>query len=593
MGYYSQVTQTTDASTETRLAAAACGLAAGALLIWLLILAPRGLDFSDEGFYLTWLAQPESLQTSISQFGFVYHPVYRMLDGDIAALRRFNVLLTFGLAAWMFNTLLGDARGATRWTRAGVAMALACSSLAIFSLWLLTPNYNTLCLQSLLLAVIGAAMLEGKGWRSGSVLLGLGGALAFLAKPSSAAALSVPMLGVLAFLPPGRRTTILLLASGVAAGVLVVIATAIDGDPLRFVDELRAGNEGWQRLLGSNRKALFRWDPFTLTTGVKAFIAAGSGVALFAAAGLSAASRPARITGAIAVATAALISVGWLCASYSMQPRTQFVATVLCAPALAILPFAAITTDRRKLAQGLCIACLPAAFAFGTGNHYWIWGSMAGVFWIAGAAVAARGARISIWPPVAALSLLVSAMLLVQGAAAPYRQRVPIKDQLARISISERATLRIAEDSVPYVEALLDSPKLADWVPGTPAIDLTGQSPTALHLLRARALGYAWWMGGYAGSNDAARWMLARLPCEDLATAWLLYEPDGPLALDADLPQIWGLSIEHDYTVAAQYLTPPGAGGFAQPRTQFLLRPLKDAESAATICRASRAGTAQ
>ena len=131
-----------DAAPETTSAVAACGLAAAALLAWLLVLASHGLEFSDEGFYLTWLAQPGNLPASITQFGFVYHPVYRLLDGDIAALRRFNVLLTFGLAVWTFDRLLREARGATRPMRAGVAMALACSSLAVFSPWLLTPGFE-------------------------------------------------------------------------------------------------------------------------------------------------------------------------------------------------------------------------------------------------------------------------------------------------------------------------------------------------------------------------------------------------------------------------------------------------------------------
>jgi hypothetical protein len=583
------VTTATSAPIETRAAALACGVAAVALLGWLLVLASRGLEFSDEGFYLTWLAQPGQLPTSITQFGFVYHPVHWLLDANIAALRRFNLLLTFGLAAGMFDALLGGVRDASRAVRAGVALALAACALAFFSSWLLTPSYNSLCLQSFLLAATGALRLEGERWRSAALLLGLGGALAFLAKPSSAAVLAVLMLGLVGTAPRPRWTGVLWRAAGIAAASVLLAACAIDGDPLRFVERLRLANEDWQRLVGwRGTAALFRWDPFALSRGEQLFIAAGAAAAIASAFALGAARRAWRIAGAAVTVAAALLAVAWLTSHPPILPRSQFVATLLCAPALALLPFAARGLDWRRVAQGLCLACLPAAYAFGTNNHYWQTGAFVGVFWIAGAAAAARTARFAIWPPVAALGLLASSTLLLQGALAPYRQRDPILEQHTRVSLPGGSALRLGQDSARYIEAL-QAAGSAGWVAGTPAIDLTGQSPTALHLLQARALGAAWWLGGYAGSDAVAVSLASRLPCEDLARAWLLHEPGGPRALSDALTQRWGLDLARDYAVAARFHTPPGAGDYPAAREQHLLRPLRDPAGANEACVRARA----
>ena len=46
------------------------------LLGWVLLNCRAGFDFTDEGFYLNWIANPWNYRASLSQFGFVYHPLY-------------------------------------------------------------------------------------------------------------------------------------------------------------------------------------------------------------------------------------------------------------------------------------------------------------------------------------------------------------------------------------------------------------------------------------------------------------------------------------------------------------------------------------
>lgn len=68
------------------------------ILAWVLWYCSYGIDFTDESFYLVWMANPFNYGESVTQFGFVYHLLYELLHGDIVALRRVNILITFGLA---------------------------------------------------------------------------------------------------------------------------------------------------------------------------------------------------------------------------------------------------------------------------------------------------------------------------------------------------------------------------------------------------------------------------------------------------------------------------------------------------------------
>lgn len=48
------------------------------LLINTLIYSTIGFDFTDESFYINWLSNPSNYTWSISQFGFVYFPMFKL-----------------------------------------------------------------------------------------------------------------------------------------------------------------------------------------------------------------------------------------------------------------------------------------------------------------------------------------------------------------------------------------------------------------------------------------------------------------------------------------------------------------------------------
>src|ERR1700737_2646485 len=76
------------------------------LMGWVMLRCRSGFEFTDEGFYLNWISNPWDYHASVTQFGFVYHPLYKLVGGDIALLRQPNVLISFALGWALCFTLL-------------------------------------------------------------------------------------------------------------------------------------------------------------------------------------------------------------------------------------------------------------------------------------------------------------------------------------------------------------------------------------------------------------------------------------------------------------------------------------------------------
>ena len=222
------------------------------MLIWLLWYCRHGMDFTDEGFYLNWISNPFIYPVSHTQFGFVYHPLYELLDGNIAALRQANILIFFGLG-WIlmstfFKTILAF-RPLPGWHGAAITSGLAVLAFVHFNnyLWLPTPNYNSLALQSLMLAATGLLLMERIRSRenvTGCILLGVGVWLAFMAKPTTAIALVCCSIFYL-FAVKKLTALFVFMPMAVVAISFAGGALLIDGSIAGFIKRLEVGAETW------------------------------------------------------------------------------------------------------------------------------------------------------------------------------------------------------------------------------------------------------------------------------------------------------------------------------------------------------------
>ena len=78
------------------------------ILYWVFKFSAYGIDFTDEGYYLNWISNPFLYKSSLSQFGYIYYPLYNLVDGNIAWLRRVNFFITFVLACTLVYLVINN-----------------------------------------------------------------------------------------------------------------------------------------------------------------------------------------------------------------------------------------------------------------------------------------------------------------------------------------------------------------------------------------------------------------------------------------------------------------------------------------------------
>lgn len=586
----------------------ACAIGTLMLLGWLLEFSAYGIDFTDESFYLVWISTPYLYSASTTQFGFVYHPLYQLLGGDITALRQANILITFafawGLSQKFLNSILPKQSG-EHLLRATLSAGLATAVLLIFDTWLVTPSYNSLTLQALLITATGLLMADKLLHRAslaGWALIGIGGWLAFMAKPSTAMVLA---LVVILWLLALRRCTLRsLLLTGVSA-LLPLLASAwlIDGSVVAFATRIQHGIQLTQDLAGGHSLLdMMRIDSFILdemllepllATALLIFIA--TGFLLAPNMGWQYLSLPVQFAFFIFTASLVLDHPLWVIYLGPYQSLWVFAvmlaALLLCLTLGRLKALANITLGQWVMAGLLVVT--PHIYAFGTNGNYWKTGGYAAIFWLL-AGLTLFGPLIrkqaSLLPllPVALATQAMVASLLQLGLDHPYRQPQPLKLNTSIQSLgADGAKLRLSEEYAQYIASAIDVARTSGLQPFTPMIDLSGQSPGILYALGAKSIGQAWLVGGYPGSLKRASEALSLVDCQTVAASWVLWELDGPRSLPTETLMQQGARFPEGYRQVGSWHTARGAGGYDFEREQALYAPV-NVEETTRACLAKR-----
>ncbi len=591
------------------LVSAATVLGVLAVALWY---AGHGFDPADEGFYLVWISEPGSFRTSVSQFGFVYHPLFELLGDDIAAVRRANLLLTAGLGVWVASSTLRVATGARRWVLAG---CLGATALAAFNQWLVTPSYNSLTVQAALVVAAGAVAVWGGeaspdagrpprsgGALAGAVVLGVGGALMVLTKPTTAVAMALIVAVTLLL---GRRLTpsVVAVTVAAAAGTLLVAALLMDGSPAAFADRLREGAEDY-RVLGAGHTlgGALRLDPLfpsasqLVVSGVGAgAVAAAVGSFCWLAMARPADRRPALLLGAVALAGFA--AAGIYRPTYLLLTRPGTALLLLAVPVACVAArliaartaadVSAPSRDSVVLACGL--ALLPLAGAFGSVTNYWAGACDFGILWllagvvVLGAPTAVRGVGVLV--PLAVAGAVTTLLPVLGGMDHPYRQPVPVWRMDTPVSLAG-GTVVLDPAGAALIGDLRGAAESARMPPGVVLVDLSGQFPALGQALGAAPAGSPWLIGGRPGSAAFLERSLDRLSCAEVGQAWLLVQPGGARAHDPAELAGQGITAGDVETVARidvpEYLRGP------EP-TLLFQRPVRPPAEATRACEAARA----
>ncbi|MEJ7685856.1 MAG: hypothetical protein WKG52_01990 [Variovorax sp.] len=578
-------------------------------MAWVLWFCQYGVDFRDEGFYLVWMADPFKYDVSVTQFGFVYHPLFELLRENVAAIRQVNLLVTFALAWAAGDRLLRELASPAvlqPFPRLVFAAALATSSLSFLHIWLPTPSYNWLVLQALLICLTGLLMARRVLPRTslvGWLLLAVGGWLAFMAKPTSAAGLA---LCALVYLAASGKLALrpLLLCTSVAVVLLLGSAWVIDGSVAAFIERYRTGIALAELMGGGHKISLFlrlgelQLEPKTRNTLILGTLA-------LASLGIIAATRIAAL-GYLAYSGYWLVAMATMAIVFGFAQKllsTEYYRGLL----LVIVPIAALIltlvvrrpreipdTRRSRWALILLLLVLPYVYVFGTVNNYWWQISQAAVFWVlAGAVLASSPVRGRAFPPMllplALGAQLVTAAIVQTGIEAPYGQAISLRENSYEVGIGgSGSTLRLSPGFGAYLAQAADVAQRVGFAKGTPMLDLTGRSPTTLYTMGASNTGQAWMIGGYPGSDKLAAAMLHRVSCAELARAWLLVQPVGTTNISPSVLSSFGADIERDYEKVGTLVMFEKFSGYPELWTQQVLKPIRTSEAASGECAAGR-----
>ncbi|WP_038937122.1 hypothetical protein [Bradyrhizobium japonicum] len=582
-------------------------LASLSLMSWLLLLCRSGFDLTDEGFYLHSIAEPGNYPYSVTQFGFVYHPLYKLVGGDVSLLRGTNLLISISLGFLLSWAIVLPAFGpwslVSRSTRAAViasAFAVAVASLSFFALWLPTPNYNTLTFQSLLIAATGFALVREPRYRlAGWLLIGLGGGGAFLAKPTTAAALA--FIALLHAAIAGRlQLREVLVAAFAAVALLASAALLIDSSLHLFFDRMAGGLKLAELMLPFQDGVLKSFSPeflhFSHEAKVRFVTLFGTyltiGVLCFTV------TLPARIAAALIILFSSALSIfalfGFVVVKATDEPGETY---LLLAGAAGITAASALVLKAWPSRQSIATACvlflLPFALAVGTNANGWMTAGRAGFFWLMIGLLAACRLAVAqaTWRPllcVGSLSLVGTTILVHLATEFPYRQTEPLRLQRRVTEVGPAKTrLVLTEQRGALISGLHRLAAEGGFEAGQPMLDLTGESPGLVYALGARPLGVGWTLGGYPGS---AKFVLAGLSwesCAAIGASWILSSETSRGSISPDFLREVGIDARSDYQDVG---TIESDSTFAQfPKMHYhLLRPARSQATSISSCESAR-----
>ncbi len=556
----------------------------------LIAVADRGLDITDEGYFIQSILRPGDIVVSPVDFG----PVFSALGDDIVTVRRLSFVLMAGAGALLGMAALRLAAPGGAGLAAGAAAGGIGGLAGIAQWWLLTPSYNTLAGTGAMIMAAGVTLYAGggrfarpRGALAAAVMVGAGVVLAFLGRPNAAAALAVvtvPFALILA--GPVRALALAGVAAASALALLVLNAVLTDGGPVAYVARLSQAAELALRMQGGHDTgaafAAMRggWDTLLTRLGwppvrplapvLFGTLALAAGVAWL---------RPAWRAGAAALVSAVLAG-GTLWALWTWQVEypgywapllgevgleLAVLMAGLALAGLAIWPAGQGATARGpRIRQAVVAAYLLAMGVFlpyGTGID-WTYAIGAGSLFLTLAAVllagvAAPGApRAGLLATLALLAAVPPGMAVRESLAAPYRLAGGLGTQTEPlVFLGNPTTLRVDAVTARWAADLQEAALGAGWTPGMALVDLTGGTPAAAAVLGAEAPGIPWLVGGYSGSDDFVATGLGYAAPDTLARAWVLTAPGGARALPATVLSAHGPSFPEGYERVTEVVT--------------------------------------
>lgn len=568
-----------------------CFFSSFLILYYVLKFSSYGIDFTDEGYYLNWISNPFIYKSSISQFGYVYHPLYNLVNGDIGSLRRLNFIITFILSSVLVYILIKKLfknEEINILFRIIISIGIAISSFTY--LYIQTPSYNHLTLQALLLTNIGILLVNKKNLNVniiGYVIIGVGGWLAFMAKPSSAIGAGIVVLAYL-IISKQFELRFIFVALFFSLLMLVLSALAIDHSLTTYINRYILSLKSSEILnSGHDFKFIFRIDPLNLSYKIKeaiffVFIIAFSFIWL----GLKSYKfnnsffimSSFIILAIITVITG--IKINWNPNYGTYQAFKIFGITLAFTITYIILILKnKIRLDEIQFGLLFLFLTMPYIFSLGSNNNYWGHSGIASIFWAIAnlILIAPLHSKFNLYQPLIILVLisqLITSIHIKERIENPYRYNETYRLSDTSIVINNKNNkLFLSTEFIKYITNSRKVLSHAGFQKGDSIIDLTGQSPGLIYLLGGKSIGSAWNIGGYKGSLDYAKANFSLVSCESIANAWVLNESKHPKTISIELLHSLGANFPDQYELVGSWETAKGRGVNSKKRVQKFYKP--------------------
>ena len=540
------------------------------MLFKVISIANVGFDLTDEGYYFNWISNPWLYKYYTSQFGYIYHPIYKALGYSIVHLRQANIIISYALT-WLLNyyvlKLTFENSSKTVLIISSASLALpALFILMIMGQWLPSPSYNSLNFQGCLIVALGFVFAINQNTKQqiiAGILIGMGGWLIFMAKPSTAFLLAV--VSVIYFLPTIKKDWRILLGAGlVAIALLLLTAFAIDGSVLQFIKRYQGGLlliKTMHSIHGLDN--LLKLDLFKISVIFKLKLAVLI-VLLFLSFKLVNSKREFLRATIQVILFFTMIVAFYLFLNppehkIEIENYHVLIITALTFASLLYFLFSQRTKSIISNKLILLFLILPYLFAAGTGNNYWKTAAGASEFWVLAAVLLLARATFNLQLMSVAVCFVINVSVfgLFDAMRIPYRQtEVILKQTATYLDPHANQKLILSSDTAKYLNTLNKAFYEAQFKSNTPVIDLTGHHPGTLYFMQAKAIGLAWTSGGYSGSYNHAALALHQATCEEIASAWLLIEKDGRRQLPITIMNEHGIQVnETNYIQMSKFFS--------------------------------------
>ena len=564
-------------------------------------------SFSDELYYFSVISNPFNFLVSIRQFGYIYYPFYKILNGNMVHLREFNLLLTYVLGFFccrQFINILPNKNTLKLTYNQDIIVSSAiafCFLLPFFPCHFafFGPSYNTLDFQACIIIVTAVFFIHNKTDKSIKrfipwVFIGIGLWLLFMSKPTSLLLLFLSLF-IYMYVVKQLFTKEIMVAFVVGSVLFIYSAIKIDGSLLLFLqDFLRAikthaaisSYKPSTTLIQSAILIIFFIMIFSKTKTIKiaSFILMITvcsyliltnqieNLLLFSLNGFR--GNITRVNGVLLWFVALILFVSFR--SNKMMAMYPCLSTFN-------------REDNKLSSLGLFLLSIPFCYAWSSDN-FWTHVSSSGVFavfsvllWLNKRIDSKIFYSIFTWLAVAlqVITILIFCMDVYSMKLSNYTYPINLNG----------SNFFVNQEKYQAVITIENISKKTNFIAGTPIFDFSGQ-PVYSYILKGHQLIEPTIPMPPESPNIVN--YLKQIPCNLLSTAWIISEENSASSHNTAVPEHLHFFLNHfhangdgDYAVVARWKT--NISEWGAPKSLVLLKPNRSFEEAFTSCLKSSA----